>query len=52
MTEQQRTDELYKIGKLVKRLFPDFHGFIQFNLAPERSGVMVTRHETLIENPN
>lgn len=49
MTEQQRTEELYKIGKLIKRLLPDYHGYIQFNLMPERNNAMVTRHETLVE---
>lgn len=49
MTEQQRTEELYKIGKLVKKLFPDFYGYIQFTLTAEKDNVIVRRHEVLIE---
>ena len=49
MTEQQRTDELHKIGNLIKRLLPDFQGFVQFNLKKDKDGVIITRHETLVK---
>lgn len=50
MTENEKTQELHKIGKVIKRLFPDFHGYVQYNLQPERKKAMLTKHETLIEN--
>ena len=33
----------------MKTLSPEYHGYIKFNLHPDRETVMVTKKETLIE---
>ncbi len=52
MIDKEKNDELYKIGKKIQLIFPNYHGNIQFNLKPGRKTVMVTKNETLIENRN
>ncbi len=49
MTDKERESELFKIGKKIQGLFPNYHGNIQFNLMPARKITMITKNETLIE---
>ena len=49
MTEQQRNDELLKLGQTVKRLLPDYCGYVQFNLHKDRDVAILTKNETLIQ---
>ena len=49
MTETEKTEKLLEIGRKIKELFSDFHGYVQYNLQPERKRAMLTKHETIID---
>ena len=50
MTDKERENALFKLGQHIKAILPDFHGYVQYNLVPERKTVLLTKHETIVED--
>ncbi len=50
MTEKEKEDALLKAGRDIKKILPNFHGYVQYNLMPERKKAMLTKHETVIDS--
>lgn len=50
MTDKERENALLQLGQRIKELLPLFHGYVQYNLMPNRKTVLLTKHETIVED--